>query len=269
MNRVVVLGILASALMLASGPLSASHADDASDFLSIARHAIADPQTLSNVHALHAALTREALTDGFSDDRRGAIQREQIWLDPPSRLLDRIITGGSRTFILASGIDGARVMGSSGLPDVAAAREQRAKLRRYALAWLLFDPGALGVSLSDEGTSTINRRVVRVLHATDDVGFDLRLYFDPASHRLLMSDDATMTSHGSSTVVNGRAALALAPATLPESSVERITYGEYRRVDGIELPFVLSREIHGRLIDLWHVISYEVNPAKLDAAFKP
>lgn len=41
-----------------------------------------------------------------------------------------------------------------------------------------------------------------------------------------------------------------------------------RVLDGIELPFSLTREVHGRPIDLWHVIRYDVNPPDLDAVFK-
>jgi hypothetical protein len=50
------------------------------------------------------------------------------------------------------------------------------------------------VALVDESTTTVNRKVVRVLHATDEAGYDLRLYFDPVSHRLVMSDGYTLTS---------------------------------------------------------------------------
>ncbi len=201
------------------------------------------------------------------DDRHsGPVAKEHIWLEPPSRFLDRIVTGGGRTYFIQNGIDGTRVIAPGRLAEITAARLERSKLRRFALAWLLFDPDALGISLTDEGTATVNRRVVRVLHATDEVGFDLRLYFDPASHRLLMTDDYTMTTHGFASNVNGHATSSMSP---PENTAERITYGEYRRVDGIELPFSIEREVNGTPVDLWHVIKYELNPADLDAVFKP
>ncbi len=265
MHRVVILGIVTSAFLLASGPPSG--ADPPPDFLSIARGAIGDPQALAKVHGLHATLSRQIVAAGSGDDRHGGpVDKEHIWLEPPSRFLDRIITGGGRPYFIQSGIDDARVIAPGRLPEITAARLQRGKLRRFALAWLLFDPDALGVSLADEGTATVHRHVVRVLHATDDVGFDLRLYFDPASHRLLMTDDYTMTAHGIASNVNGRAT---SSTSSPETTAERITYGEYRSVDGIELPFSIAREVSGTPVDLWHVIKYELNPTDLDAVFKP
>jgi hypothetical protein len=108
--------------------------------------------------------------------------------------------------------------------------------------------------------------VVHILDARDEDGFHLRLYFDSATRRLLMTGDFTTTSARHSHVVNGRA---LPPsAGERKNAVERITYGDYRRVNGIELPFSLSREISGRPVELLRVSQYEINPSKLDAAFK-
>jgi hypothetical protein len=35
------------------------------------------------------------------------------------------------------------------------------------------------------------------------------------------------------------------------------------------LPFSIAREVSGTPVDLWHVVKYELNPAGLDAVFKP
>lgn len=147
-----------------------------------------------------------------------------------------------------------------------AARMERAKLRRFALTLLLFDADALRVTLTDEGAPRVNGKVVRALQASDEAGFDLRLYFDPASHRLLMSDDFTLTSHGSVDVKRGQTGFP--SITAPKATPERLTYGDYRRVDGIDLPFGITREIKGTVADLYHVVKYDVNPPAFDKAFR-
>ena len=172
-----------------------------------------------------------------------------VWLHPPSRLLETISTAGS---LIRHGVDGSRLLGSRP-PGVDAFQPERTLLRRFALTLLLYDPQALGVALVDEGTTTVNRKVVRVLHATDEAGYDLRLYFDPLSHRLVMSEGFTLTSREGS---------------IPQVTPERFTYTDYRRVGRIDLPFSLNHEINGRLAYVWRVVNCEVNPAKLDAAFK-
>jgi hypothetical protein len=82
MSRIVVLAAMTSALVLVSG--RSPHARQQSDFLSLARCAIADPQTLADVHALHITLISATTGDVEPQGRarycgrheRTGIQRE-------------------------------------------------------------------------------------------------------------------------------------------------------------------------------------------------
>jgi hypothetical protein len=263
MTRSLVLGILAWTLLVGSGPLSGT--DQPPDLLSAARNAIGGAEALAHVHSLHVILTRQHLGSsvGMQDDSKSeSFSTMHVWLQPPSRLLETVAAGSGH--ILRSGIDGDRVLVRRVRSEAIEAQTQRGVLRRFALAWLLYDVSALGIMVKDEGTATVNRRIVRVLHASDEVGFDLRLYFDPVSHRLAMTDDFTETSHGFVHVVSGQTVSSSMSSS--KRTPQRFTYGDYRRVGGIDLPFSMSREVNQNL-DTWHVLKYEINPENFAAEF--
>jgi hypothetical protein len=166
--------------------------DPASDFLTLARHAIADPATLVNVHSLYQLTNLRSVDAGMgSSSVEASLSRASgpptaMWLAPPSRYLVKRGAG-------ARGFDGVRVIDvTAGVapPDQAAMTN---RFRHWALALLLYDPGALGVTMHDLGTRPVEKKPLRVLEATAD-DFKMALYFDVTSHRLVMSEDSSVAT---------------------------------------------------------------------------
>ena len=235
-TALVVLGLVAAVTWR-----TPSRADSSPDFLTLARAAIGSDEALAHVHGLHVVFTV----------RRGTVRTptQQIWLAPPTRFLER-----ANRF--SYGFDGRRIIGvnppwlpANGPPD-------RYAFLHWSLALLLYDPPALGVSIIDRGTEKLGRHSVHVLQATaGDSDFYLRLYFDPDSHRLVRTDGTRISV----------AADQLFATEIPEQDI----YGGYRRVDGVELPFNIVRNIvdgQGTTMIL-DVVNYEVNPKNLDVVF--
>lgn len=232
-------------------------ADPAAEFLTLARNAIADPATLARVHSLYLLVnSREMGATGGQMDRIDSPRpnQEAIWLAPPARYL---VQDGST----AIGFDNARLIDTG--PLLANRPILTNELRHWALALLLYDPAALGVAVRDLGTRRVGRRQLHVLDATA-AHFDMRLDFDPDSHRLVMALESIRVREYSA----GRGSGVRRMPGRVRQLIERETFESYRRVEGLELPFFIatSDEDGMRLQD---VLKYEVNPADLDEQFRP
>lgn len=223
-------------------------ADPATAFLALARSAIAPADTLATVRSLHMVFTFAEVTSadmpiGIDSEMGHGSRRTsvQFWLAPPSSFLRETV-----------GFESGCTIG----PPRAVA-QQRNNFRLWTLALLLYDPGSLGVALTDEGAAVLDGKRVHALHATAPDGFDLRLYFETESHRLLMTSSFTWQS------IEGR--LVRTP--------EQRTYGAYRSVAGLELPFRITRVVAGLnarvpfTTQTFDVERFEVNPRNLDQQF--
>jgi len=243
--------LLVTGLLLVSGQSLPPH--DATTVLARARDAVGGVDALARVESLHIAAINN-ITPGDGSPLSGYgwgdwlgpgigtnRQVTHAWLAPPSRFLQRTDT-------IQSGFDGDRAIGT------AVSNNDwwiRSSLWRWALPLLLYDPAALGLTVYGEWDAILGNKATNVVEVGGPGDFDMRLYFDSRSNRLLMTQ-----------------------FTIGDRS-ERDSYSEYKRVRGvgfsIELPFRIRRDIEGsrNLTTIeWNVVQYQVNPKDLDRQFK-
>ena len=192
-----------------------------------------------------------------------------------STVWDEAPAGGGRMFIGRGGRFGG---GGGGRGDGQAAgrgqidpaqleeaqrRARQTELARFLLMWLLATDGEvawIGTAEAPDGKAD-------VLEIMPAAGPALRLFLDAASHMPLM---ITWQSVAPQLVIAGRRGgrgdggdappaggrgRGGAPATL------QVTLGEYKAVNGIKLPHLITRGANDMTIEEWTIDSYRLNPS--------
>ena len=169
--------------------------------------------------------------------------------------------GGGRGFGGGGGRD--RAGQAAGAPPAARAidpaqleefqrRTRLADLSRFNLMWLL-DTDApvawVGTAESPDGKAD-------VLEIRAAEGMPMRLFLEQGSHMPLMVTWQGPAGAG----LRGRGG-DQAPQQASPPPTLRITLGEYKAVDGIKLPHLITRGANGRTIEEWIVKSYKLNPS--------
>ncbi len=200
------------------------------------------------------------LTSADSDMARTANTASvQVWLEPPRRFVESVGR--------AIGIDGQRVIGPGPADSVPA---RRRRLIHLSLVWLLVDPAQFPLDLTDRGTTalqdvgdkTIDGHTLDVVEASGPDDFHSMLYFDQ-QHRLVLSQERGIAVHGSTSGRGSGFADAVRHAvTLREA------YSDFKRVQGVELPFTVRQSVDGQLIRISNVVHVDVNPADFEKPFK-
>jgi hypothetical protein len=142
-------------------------------------------------------------------------------------------------------------------------RARQTELARFMLMWLLAADGEvawIGTAEAPDGKAD-------VLEIIPAAGPPLRLFLDAASHMPLM---ITWQGAAPQLIVAGRRGgrgdgpeppaaggrgRGGAPATL------QITLGEYKAVNGIKLPHLITRGANDMTIEEWTIDSYRINPS--------
>jgi hypothetical protein len=279
--------IVVVAVATASHPLETwaqGAADRAAVVLTEARKALGGDDRLTRVTALQAA--------GEFRRSMGEMQMDgelEILLETPDKLRrneDLNMPGGAmmtRTEVLNgtevwddSGQRGGMghgmaimLRGPGGDADPARIKDmqrrvRRADLMRYSLAWLL----ASDAPVSHVGVAEAPDGKADVLEYTPNEGPPVRLFVDQETHLPLMLSwkgpqprmMVRRTGPGASREDAERAARE-AEATPPAEATFDMRLGDYRDVDGVQLPHEITRAINGRTNEEWTITAYKLNPS--------
>ncbi len=97
-----------------------------------------------------------------------------------------------------------------------------------------------------------------------------------AQHRLVITEEqgtlAGGTSHTRGTVDPSSGTVHVQSKEVdpfPQETVAyRQVYSDFKRVDGIELPYTIEQDVAGSRTQIWHVSKVELDPKNIDKAFK-
>lgn len=139
-------------------------------------------------------------------------------------------------------------------------RARQTDLARFVLAWLLAtDRPVVWVATAEAPDGKAD-----VLEITPEAGPVTRLFLDQTSHMPLM-----MTWQGAAPqlVIAGRRGRG-GESAAPEPRLQggqpatlRMTLGEYKAVNGIKLPHLITRGVNDMTIEEWTIDSYRINPS--------
>ena len=142
-------------------------------------------------------------------------------------------------------------------------RARQTELARFALVWLLATDGQvtwIGTAEAPDGKAD-------VLEITPAAGPVMRLFLDASSHmplmitwqgaapQLMIAGRRGGRGEGRGDAPAGGRGPGGPPATL------RLTLAEYKAVNGVQLPHLMTRGANDMTIEEWTIDSYRVNPA--------
>ena len=132
-------------------------------------------------------------------------------------------------------------------------RTRQAELARLALVWLLSVDGPvawIGTAQAPEGTAD-------VLEVKPANGVPTRLFLDPMTHLPLMITWSGQPSRGGD--IRRRGAAAPAPPAQGQATLV-LHMGEYKAVNGIKLPHLITRGTDDTTQEEMKVKSFKINP---------
>jgi hypothetical protein len=133
-------------------------------------------------------------------------------------------------------------------------RTRQAELARLALVWLIETDGPvawIGTAQAPEGTAD-------VLEVKPANGVPTRLFLDPTTHLPLMITWSGQPSRGGD--IRRRGAAAPAPPAQGQATLV-LHMGEYKAVNGIKLPHLITRGTEDTTQEEIKVKSFKINPA--------
>ena len=132
-------------------------------------------------------------------------------------------------------------------------RTRQAELARLALVWLMTTDGPvtwIGTAQAPEGTAD-------VLEVHPASGAPTRLFLDPSTHMPLMITWTGQPSRGGD--IRRRGAAAPAVSAQGQATLE-LHMGEYKTVNGIKLPHLITRGTEGTTQEELKIKSFKINP---------
>jgi hypothetical protein len=139
-------------------------------------------------------------------------------------------------------------------------RARQTDLARFALIWLLSADNVAWI-----GTAEAPDGKADVLEVTPPAGPVVRLFLDATSHMPLM-----LTWQGAAPQLmaarrGGRGARGDAPPDAPSGpppqATLRVTLGDYKAVNGVMLPHLITRAVNDMTIEEWTIRSYRIDPS--------
>lgn len=287
MQRVILYVI---SLLLALGSFVARAAGDmkAEQLLAQARAALGGEKNLSKVQGLSCTGTFQRTMQ----DRQLSGELT-IDLQLPDRMLrtESMNPMGDMTVVTEQGINGEKLLRNqhavnappgavirmgpapSGDAEAQALRNARADLARTAVVFLLTSPASMPLEFSYGGEAESADGKADVLDAKGPGNFAARIFLDKSNHRPLMlaykgvaprmviqtqrlgaPPDAAALKHADEATA----------AAQPQVVDINMFLDDYRQVDGLWLPYHVSRSINGTPTEEWTLKSFKVNPS-----FKP
>ena len=232
----------------------------------------------------------------FGREAEGDLEVE-LALPDKMRVESSVSRAGSPSFTMIMGLSGTQAfMGTEGAPGFGAGfgrggpraendaagptgrgptpEERRAALGRRMQGELermrigLFgDAGEARMTYAGQAESPDGR--ADVLEVVTASGEKSRLFLDATSHLPLMvtyQDTLPARRPRRPPAAEGTASPDAAPATAPSPAAPRSVEGtlflsDHRAVNGVQLPFRISRAVDGRIVDEWEITRWRVNPS--------
>jgi hypothetical protein len=132
-------------------------------------------------------------------------------------------------------------------------RTRQAEVARLALVWLMTTDGPVawvGTAQAPEGTAD-------VLEVRSANGVPTRLFLEPTTHMPLMITWSGQPSRGGD--IRRRGAAAAAPPAQGQATLE-LHMGDYKTVNGIKLPHLITRGPEGITQEELKIKSFKINP---------
>jgi outer membrane lipoprotein-sorting protein len=193
--------------------------------------------------------------------RVSVLNGDEIWFDNTNR-------GGGGGFARFAGPNGAQGQGGRAMSDEdrermrkAQAQRMKSELQRYQLAWLL----ASAQPIAHVATAEAEDGKADVLEVKDEEGRPVRLFIDQETHLpLMMTYDAAMPR-----MMRGRPGAGRpSPEEIermrrepPQIVTFEVHYAEYKEVDGILLPHLITQSTNGNVTEEWTIERYRINPS--------
>jgi hypothetical protein len=139
-------------------------------------------------------------------------------------------------------------------------RRLKNELHRYTLAWLL----SSDQNVAHVATAEAEDGKADVLEVKDDEGRPLRLFIDQETHLpLMMTYEAAAPRFARRQPGAGRPSpeeIERMRREPPQIVTFEVYLAEYKKVDGILLPHVITQSTDGTVNEEWTIERYKVNP---------
>ena len=197
---------------------------------------------------------------GVAVARTEVLNGSTVWEDVSGGTLIARLGRGAR----AGGPGGGRAAIDPAQLEEAQRRARQIELSRLLLAWLLTVDGEaswIATAESPDGKAD----VIEIKPANGPV---TRLFLDQTTHMPLM---ITWQGVAPQLIARARAGpggdtptRGLPPQGAQQQATLQMTLGDYKTVDGVKLPHLITRGVNDMTIEEWTIDSYRVNPS-----FKP
>ncbi|HZS08438.1 MAG TPA: hypothetical protein VFD58_26630 [Blastocatellia bacterium] len=150
-------------------------------------------------------------------------------------------------------------------PEIRAALEKQ--LRReficLSLVWLQSAPASFPLDFTYGGVIKTGTGEVEAIDMTGPDDFAARLFVDQKSRRPLMISYREVVRRDAGYVVSapaGESNQAAAKAEAAQEIAVQLYFSDYRPVNGVLLPFLITRAVNGVPVDEWKIEKYKINP---------
>ena len=284
MTFAVVAALALSVLAFAQGGAKqSSETKRAEEILKAARNALGGEAKLKAVQSLSANGKYRRVISG--NDVSGEIEfnfsmpdkymKNETMLPAPSISISSIDIVNGGNIILDSRTSGpghivfSRPGGPNATPEQRAAAERavREEYTRLLVSWLLTAPSAYPVEFKYAGEAEAPDGRANVLALTGQGGFSAHLFLDQKSNLPLMISYkgiaprlAMQTNGGVMTGEDLQKKIKDQMDKNPSGIVEyQLRFSEYRAVDGVLVPFHITKSMGGEVSEEWHISKYKVN----------
>ena len=205
---------------------------------------------------------------GPTMERVSVLNGTEVWDDSTNR-------GGGGFMMRTGGLGGPGGPGAPGRQPTeeerqrmreAQARRMQGELARHALAFLLRTDATItyaGEAEAEDGKADVVE--IRPLGGTA-----MKLFIDQATHMpLMISYEGTLPR----TVVRGSGQrptpeeIEKMRSEPPQTALFEVRYSEYKKVDGIQLPHLITTSANGNVTEEWTIDTFKVNPALKPESF--
>jgi hypothetical protein len=139
----------------------------------------------------------------------------------------------------------------------------RSEYLRYLIAWLLTVPSSIRVDFDYAGEAQAQDGRAQVLDVKGGDGFVVRLFLDDKTHRPLMLSYRAPAPRQFNIGVGRTGNIIKGKGQTPGSGDidVQVHFSDYRSVDGILLPYRLTKTVNGTVEEELNIVKFKINPA--------
>ena len=151
--------------------------------------------------------------------------------------------------------------------DARMLRAQRQEFARLVLAWLAVAPAGMPLEFVHAGEAESPDGRADVIDVKGPDNFTAKLFIDKKTHLPLMiayravePQMRTVTTGGGAGATDEAAREAAQQMQSPPTSDIQLFFSDHRKVDGLTLPFKISKSVGGQPTEEWDVEKIKINP---------